>query len=354
MGNTIRYLCHMVPLENYFLGGERNFEFGDSDRTAKSDYYIESEYNPSQPTLFGLLRFLILKKAGLLNEVPGMRLTDEQQVLIGKESFSIEGCSGEKVYGQLKKLETLFISDEAGNWLIPVPLNHIEGSKIYSPFSMVADFRTDIGETTLLPTDYVAKVGLASGYMNLTTQEIVPEKDIYYSTVHTRIVKKKEEDAFFKMKYRGLKEGFRFSFFCETEGDVLPHNEIVYIGQGKSAFHFTAEMTDIDPVSDRIKRIEFGAPEGYSLYYAFSDAVLVKETGSDFSVVKKKLIRTLGTTGKSGYRDSMKKSKLVYMVSAGSVFYVKNSEAFEAAIKSAGAQQIGMNCFVKTGVKNEE
>ena len=354
MEKTVRYLCHMVPLENYFLGGERNFDFGESDRSGKSDYYIESEYNPSQPTLFGMLRFLVLKKAGRLNNAPGALLDGDQIEFIGRKGFSIENCFELKNYGKLKKLEPLFITNEDGSWLVPVPLNHKKGAENYMPFSMAAAFRTDIGETTILPADYNAKDGLESGYLNLETQKIVPEKDIYYSAVHTRIAKTKDEDAFFKMKYRGLKNGYRFSFICETEGDVLPHDEIVYIGQGKSAFHFTAEETNIKCVSENIKTMQLGAPEGYSVYYALSDAYLENEISSDFSVVKKKLIRTLGTTGKNGYRDSMKKSRLFYLVSAGSVFYVKDTVKFETGIKCDGAQQIGMNCFVKTEAKNEK
>ena len=58
---TYKYLITFTPMEPYFFGGERTFGFGkESDR--KPPYYIVSEKKPSQPTLFGTLRYIILSQ----------------------------------------------------------------------------------------------------------------------------------------------------------------------------------------------------------------------------------------------------------------------------------------------------
>ena len=53
-----KYLIKLKPLEPYFFGGERTFGFGKKTKQ-KQPYYIVSEYIPSQPTLFGTLRYIV-------------------------------------------------------------------------------------------------------------------------------------------------------------------------------------------------------------------------------------------------------------------------------------------------------
>ena len=60
------YLGILRPLDLYFLGGERNFQFGKAKE--KTEYYLQSERLPQQSTLVGMLRFFILSQAGLLDE----------------------------------------------------------------------------------------------------------------------------------------------------------------------------------------------------------------------------------------------------------------------------------------------
>ena len=62
-----KYLIKLKPLEPYFFGGERTFGFGNKTKQ-KQPYYIVSEYTPSQPTLFGTLRYIVLAQNNALIE----------------------------------------------------------------------------------------------------------------------------------------------------------------------------------------------------------------------------------------------------------------------------------------------
>ncbi|MEG2717669.1 MAG: hypothetical protein RR961_10055, partial [Eubacterium sp.] len=56
------YIITFTPEEPYFLGNERTFSFGDNkDKQQRSGkYHIESDKIPSQTTLLGTLRYLLL------------------------------------------------------------------------------------------------------------------------------------------------------------------------------------------------------------------------------------------------------------------------------------------------------
>ena len=83
---TYKYLITFTPMEPYFFGGERTFGFGkESDR--KPPYYIVSEKKPSQPTLFGTLRYIILSQNNALFDQKGAAKAGE---LVGAESFSFQ------------------------------------------------------------------------------------------------------------------------------------------------------------------------------------------------------------------------------------------------------------------------
>ena len=64
----VQYFCRLRPLGEYFIGGEKTFDFWGSKGSAKSNYFIHSEEEISQATILGMIRFVILKKNDLLSD----------------------------------------------------------------------------------------------------------------------------------------------------------------------------------------------------------------------------------------------------------------------------------------------
>lgn len=61
-----KYRVELKPLEPYFFAGEKSFGFGKKKKQSYNNYFIRSELFPTQTTLLGTIRYLILKKYNLL------------------------------------------------------------------------------------------------------------------------------------------------------------------------------------------------------------------------------------------------------------------------------------------------
>ena len=83
----------------------------ENEKADKTDYLIRSERLPSQATLLGMLRFLVLSHKGALNEdyrkADGEK-RERQKALIGARSFSMDGRDMQD-YGQILELSPLFL-----------------------------------------------------------------------------------------------------------------------------------------------------------------------------------------------------------------------------------------------------
>lgn len=403
MGQIRYYRCSFTPLGGYFFGGERNFPFGLQSLNEKKDYYVSSEDFPSQATLWGTLRFMLLEKAGLLNNgafasnPADDAFLKRQEVLIGSNGFSMSFKDTFNPYGILKRATPLFIYDKRkGSRLIPAPLNHrvqtgknIEGgdpdigtgpdsvshnssNEKYAPLKMIyrEGMNTDLGDDALLPEDYSAKSGLTDMFLFLDDNNaLVKRNDVIGVLTQTRIARELEQGGLFKMEYKYLKGGYSFSVMIEVdipEAMLLPGREeqpfcnsgTVFMGMDKSAFCY--EVTEIDKktfeeLENDIKKIRMTDRDDFNVYYAASDCY--KNTGqitsSLFWIMQKKNLRTLEKQDGRDYYSSMKKSRLYQMIKAGSVFYVKKDKAAEeeflAQFAYPGLSQIGFNHVLKTG-----
>lgn len=359
MGQQWHY-CKLKPLGEYFFGGERNFGFGNTERE-KSEYFIRSEEVPNQSTLLGMLRFMILKKEGQLNET--WKISQEQReiqnTLIGKEGFSINLDGMKKNYGKLDSLTPLFLLDHQGQRYIKTPLNHKVGEKSYTPLTMKGNVYTNKG-TSILPEGYVAKEGLEDSYLNIDdrSKELIGKEKIFGSLEHTRISKSSTEDGFFKKEYKNLKNGFSFGFYVLAEKEILPEKDIVYLGQDKSTFCVEIKEVVDSEVEDFFNKATIlgtGAHiEGVNTYIALSDAYMPSNTEKEslilYSIVEKKLFRSLkSSSSNETFKASRSKSQLYQLVKAGSVFYVSKDKAnsFEEYIDKPEMKQIGFNYIVK-------
>ena len=366
------YLCTLKPLEDYFFGGERVFDINPHDRKEKTeriDYLIRSERLPSQATLLGMLRFLVLLNKKELNENnrrADRDKQDRQNALIGARSFSMEG-EEKQDYGQILELSPLFLlenrkkagqSPELHHW-IRTPANHKNGKSNYEPLKMTGPFFTERGEETLLPEGYDAKEGVADGYLDIDSDdlEIKDSYEIFSERIQTHIRKGAEQDGLFKKVSQSLDPRFRFAFFCcVKEEDTLPERETVFLGQGKSAFLFAREDVGSygpEQIEDRIGRLP--GQEGLQICYALSGLYLSDDTaqkGLRFSYILKKNLRTLETKWGDNFLESRRKSERYQMVEAGSMFYYPEGlNSLQEALKNDRLQQIGWNKIVVLGGK---
>ena len=115
------FLITLEPLEPYFFGGEKNFDFGKNKRQIKQRYFIRSQLTPAQTTLLGALRYAVLAaNNALITDFEDRDQRKRAAELIGENSFSFEkSCD----FGVIGKIFPLFIKD-GDSCIIPVPMNH--------------------------------------------------------------------------------------------------------------------------------------------------------------------------------------------------------------------------------------
>ena len=346
MAEYIDYICSLTPLGEYFLGGEKTFEWengkGNNIRRGKSPYFIRSQIIPGQATVLGALRYLVLKKNGMLNRKP-----DETVNLIGEKGFNISNPDDNRSYGKIESLGPVYISDGKNSYFA-VPLNHKSGNERYEPFNMTGPVFSSLGEKTYLPSDYVAKQGTAEGFLRAEDLYIANNDEIFRTSVRTRTNTSQAEKAMFKKEYVILNAGLRFKFSVKAEKDSLPKKETVYIGQEKSAFLFEAAegKPELPPINAAQK-----VPENeVSVYYLVSDAFLQNpEEYCVFWCAEEEQIRTIANNRWS----NAVRSELKKLYRRGSVFYVDKgkAQAFEEMAEKSAMRKTGYNCCIRLGGK---
>ena len=366
----VQYFCRLRPLGEYFIGGEKTFDFGGSKGSAKSNYFIHSEEEISQATILGMIRFVILKKNDLLSDGWNDKGKKEQQkAFIGANGFTIDSSQKTYDYGKLKNISPVFVY-EGDELLLHAPLNHktywedenkkSNKNEKYMPFHMCQTGYSDMGQITYVPEDFVAKDGLCYDFMKLNDEEIIDRSDVFQKQIRTRVSKNSAEDGFFKRTYQFLKKGYSFGFYITMEEGWCPEttvkDEIVYMGQEKSAFVLSFERKDRAELK---LGTEADKNPDYQVYYIASDSYI-----EDFSLVKnmicyaiieKKSYRFLTLQTGNNYAESRRMSERFQFVKAGSVFYVRNGrgETFKAAFSetdlSRALQQIGFNQMIRIG-----
>ena len=367
------YLCKLKPLEPFFLGGERTFDFsGEAGGKSedKTSYYICSEKWPNQSTILGTMRFLVLKKHNMLHDRDKQNEANEKDY-IGEHSFILS--NKEQKYGKIKEISPVFLMDKYDNKWIRTPYNHkVKKDKnnyneSYVPMERLnTTVSTYLGEVRLLK-DYNTKDGLTDSVMKITDRSIRNVEE--YPGVHgvlknferVGIARQSDEEGFFKKQYWTMNESFSFAFYCKAEEGAFERQEVVYLGQGKSVFRFTAEeATTDDPLNSLEDSIRNCCAGNDEFWYALSDVYLESIDNKGFSIVKKKYFRSLvqadGTKNGENisFRMSKKRSRLYELIEAGSVFYYDPFSENENQEGIAGYKQVGLNHVIKVGGKSNE
>ena len=306
-----------------------------------------------------MLRFVVLKKNNKLsNGLGDTTKQEEQSKLIGREGFNIKNDQSECDYGKILSISPVLIY-EGDVTYIHTPLNHkvnrnAENDK-YSQFDMVKMGISDIGNITYLPENYDGKEGLSYDYMSIMDNSIKRKESIFASQSRTRVSKTSDEKGFFKKTYQFLKDNYYFGFYVTLEEDWCDEekisNEIVYLGQEKSAFVLSFELME----EKKIHIYHEEKNTDYQIYYALSDTYFdnyddVKKT-IYYSIIDKKTYRFMTRQQGQDFVSRKMMSERFQFVKAGSVFYVKKDkqQEFEKVFSNKQLQQIGFNQIIKIG-----
>lgn len=389
----MRYLIKMTPLEPYTFGTEQGDRYAGQQETGKESYLVTSGYEPSQTTVLGMLRYLLLKESGILNTdfQYSKKEKEKMKVLIGEKSFCFypEEKDREKGFGVIESVSPLFMmkeTDQGDDILIKNPFCN-KSAKGYEPMKLGKAFRTSQG-TIRLPEvsfrkntvkEYDAKDGYGSGYLCMTEQpsadnkikeiklEVVNSSEIFMSEyrVSVRISdmdEQKEERGFFKRQVIRMKDGYSFAVVVElpdSRKKYLPSQAICYMGTKRSAF--LVNSIPIGIKENKFYDIEEYLEEAFKTYskvngiqscwyYALSDVFVGEPMNwKGFSIIEKKNIRNLETNVDSkNYAQKRKKSeKRIHLISRGSVFAEKPDFADKQYCK-----RIGLNSIICLGGEN--
>ena len=345
------YKITFTPSGPYFFGNEKTFEYKKKYKKAnpKEDniYFIRGEATPSQSTVFGSLRYLLLPEKGF------DKLKFENNIAaIGEEGFDIDSDKVQE-FGKITRMSALFISK--GNELfIPTPFDHRKEPKIteYTPFKQYSKLETVDKEEKLYTEEYDAKEGISDSFMSLENNRIY--EDLIGGVVRVGINRKDNKEGFFKREYKYLKEGYSFCVYAEIDNMDLKDQavQMVTMGQGKVPFavkfEIENEIEKIDTVYEKVEAAIKKMNIGYKRFYCLSDMVVGNTL---YENTKFAVVQTRDHRGFKRNDDRYTKSMVLHrLVKAGSVFLVDDNVKLEAFAKTTINQKnsytIGYNQII--------
>lgn len=337
----------MLPLEPYAFGTDQGFEYP-GEEIGKTTYFVRSSLVPEQTTILGMLRYLILSDQRLLNTDFSYGRAEQIKMAeaIGDSSFRFM-IQDKQDFGMIHKISPVFLMDSDGCILIKNPF-HNKARHGYQPMQLKREAETSEGKI-LLPDrqEYNAKDGCASGYYNLSTGRII--NDIFHRHIVSGNRKNgkngTDEDCYFKRELITLKTGYSFAVYADV--DRLPDRMIMYMGQKKLAFLFTAQISDTaDNLNDRVKEAFRGGTEKWQ--YALSDLFVQDNmVHHSFCIVEEKYLRNMKTVYKEKrHLKKIQKGRIrIHLIRSGSVFY----QECGLNLKNENCRQIGYNQIVQLG-----
>ena len=362
-----KYRITFTPMEPYFLGNEKTFKYPGQENDGKYGnlYFIRSEQTPSQSTLLGALRYMLLSV-----KRPDFSYTAEEMKLnaaaVGSAGFDISSPVVQD-FGAIRKLSPVYITC-GSKVLIPAPLDHNTGAAMdgdtekYAPFSDYAEMTTPYGKK-LYARDYDSKKGIAEDkYLDLDSHAVVDGSDIFLKTVRIGINRAAEKKGLFKKEFCSLADGYSFAVDAEIDESILSDNAAavinsgttVYLGQNKSVFSVSFSTAD-ESIEDLVKESlkEYRHEQG-SMIYVLGETMAFKDmyegtlwanvTVRDYRAYKRDLSR--GGKVEKG-------SNLYRLIRAGSVFLAEEPDEWINRLKAAdgyeNAEQIGYCSVVVIG-----
>ncbi|WP_026022403.1 type III-B CRISPR module-associated Cmr3 family protein [Clostridium senegalense] len=272
-----RYLVKLKPIDSFFFGGEKVFDFYDGKKPLKNNIVKSREF-PQQTSILGMIRKEILVLNSCIKEK--WDYSKEQQKendrLIGERSFNI--ADENQDFGIINSVSPVFIIEEtkgSDKFLIKIPKDHNVNNSHdkYIPFKFNDDkgnclkVKTNLAEEVYLPIDFEAKKGLSEDFMDIKTGEIVSKNKIFIKDCSIGIKlgenHKTENNSLFRLeKYKfnydsNYERADKFFAFIldieEEEGKITFENykNIVALGGEGSHFFISFEKINFD-IKDKI------------------------------------------------------------------------------------------------------
>lgn len=341
-----KYLMILTPQEMYFFGNEKSFVYPDKSVNKPSyRYYIKSEYTPSQTTLLGTLRYILLPVKKEYKYYTSEDIAQNNAV-VGSKSF----CYGEEnSFGKIRKISPMFLM-HGNDQLVVTPFDHAPGNPTYTPYTEY----TTVDNDFIYPKSYDAKEGLPESYMRVRDGKIFDFSEIFNTETRVGINCSEKKKGFFKKEYVGLKDGFSFACFVTLDDDVIPMDAPAFLGQGKSLF--SVSFTKAENDADTVLTNEIAKKLRPDVTYCFSDSFLSRDCYSKtkFAMTDFKDYRIYTTayaesegSEKPCYYKSIKKGSVLYkLVRAGSIFILKDRENLSS---DTYVESIGFDTFIKGG-----
>lgn len=388
-----KYLFKFTPVEPYFFGNEKALaKYPEYDAptantaSTQSLYFASSEDTPSQSTILGAIRLMLLLDNGRsLTEFK--EYSADEKKLIGPKSFNPDEHNAE--FGCIKKISPLFIIDGNDNTFIPMPRDHVFFAKNgtentnYTPFGEYRVMSCADGKK-LYPTEYDPKT---AGWYTFVSTDSGCIKDMISSEVRVGIKRKTQNKGFFKRRFKKLAKGYSFAVICELSCTVdengafrnaethsyqalsdWPIRKTAFLGRARSPFAVEISETnmDIEALSQKLlndKHANTQYPHsGCSLVYCLSDAFVLPESKYKnvlFAATETRDHRSLSTDEKNGMLYKRKDPSVMHrLLKAGSVLVFENATMAESWTKKntanrESAKNIGYNSFITVPNKEE-
>lgn len=231
------YLVTLRPTGNFYFGGERHFSF-----KGQKNYLVNSNRFPQQTSVLGMLRYELLRGAGLLN---GVDKTAEAH-LIGASGFNDENTDG---YGIIQSLSPVFLHEQKSREAyITFGCNRQNGQTITPEPLEGKTYSGTAKEEIILLNRYSAKDLLDEAVMSPETGKICLLNEIFLQPEQTgnqKNNKQNETEALYKQtycrfaRYNAAKQPVTwcFAFYLQTSQPfTLSQSLMVQVGGDQSAF----------------------------------------------------------------------------------------------------------------------
>ena len=369
------YKVTFTPNEPWFFGNEKGFRFPGQNigNTYRNSYFIKSEPIPSQSTILGALRYILIPEKKPLKEYTNDDIKRNIDY-IGESSFNVDSKDIQR-FGKIKTVSPIFIIKN-GKTLIPAPMDHkakkIDESKDhdnkkeyeqYDAFSRYEAVDTPEGKK-LYTADYDSKTGVFDGFAELETGNIHCQSDVLSSEVRVGNRRFSDDSGFFKKEYYCFKtkkgEAYAsFAVIAEIDVDDLDKKTYtVALGQGKSMFAVKFEKTNNDS-KDFINNVtlflikhhkNFSCDDKVTFHYCLSDIFVQGDpyNKSLFAVVMTRDHRSFMTKERG---QIAKGQNLHRLLRAGSVVISQDAK-WALQFKNENAEQIGYNNIISIDLSN--
>ncbi|MBU5593311.1 CRISPR-associated protein Cmr3 [Clostridium sp. MSJ-4] len=381
-----KYLVKLKPVESFFFGGERGFDFYENDTKAKNNIVKSKEF-PQQSSILGMIRKEILVLNGLLNEKWDYPPHEKEKMeqLIGKKSFNITNPTDD--FGIIKTISPVFMVQETQSndrFLIKIPKDHNQNkdSEKYDPLNFndskgsYLKVKTNLSKEVYLPVNFDSKKGLSEDFLDIETGEILAQDKVLikdssigiklddnHKTQNYSLFRLERYKFNYDKNYEKSNKCFGFILDIDEKDQPITFNNyknIVNLGGESSYFSMSFENINFD-LKDKVdfenKKNILNEP--YCKIILLSDTYISKdayEQNCIYSISKKIDFRTLSSEnynsnkekGKPYYKRFEKSKNRYSLLEKGSVLFTNKDRYHELieSINNSNFQKIGYNIFI--------